>query len=105
VSQKPPISEGQISRQITDWLTLRRVLHYRNNTGGFGKAGHFYRFGAPGAGDIVCIVRGKHIEIEVKTASGIQSQRQFAWQKNLEAAGGIYLLVSSLDEVIEYFSR
>jgi hypothetical protein len=56
---------------------------------------HFYRFGALGLPDIVCVVDGPYVGIEVKAAKGKQSDHQ-----NLELAGGRYILAYSLGEVL-----
>jgi hypothetical protein len=41
------VKESDVQRQILDYHALKRVFHYRNNSGGFKDiAGHFYRFGA-----------------------------------------------------------
>lgn len=76
-------------------------LHYRNNSGGFRDTNrHFYRFGAIGSPDIVCVINGQSVGIEVKGPGGKQSDHQKQFQERLEAAGGRYILARSLDEVI-----
>jgi 5-methylcytosine-specific restriction endonuclease McrA len=62
--------------------------------------GHFYRFGAPGSPDIICVVDGRYVGIEVKALKGRQSDHQKEFQKNLEAAGK-YILAFDLDDVIK----
>jgi hypothetical protein len=50
-----------------EYLALKRVFHYRNNSGAFVDANkHLYRFGALGSPDIVCVIRGQYVGIEVK---------------------------------------
>ena len=94
--------EKYIQKQITDFLILQKIFFYRNNTGGFSREdGHFYRFGVVGAPDLILVIDGKYIGVEVKNKKGVQSPAQIVFQKALEAAGGIYLLVRSLDELIE----
>ena len=96
------MKEKDIQRQITDYLILQKIFFYRNNTGGFSREdGHFYRFGVVGSPDLVLVIKGKYIGVEVKTKIGRQSPAQLVFQKALEASGGIYLLVRSLDELIE----
>jgi len=97
------MKEVPIQRAILDYLTLKRIFHYRNNSGGFKDSNnHFYRFGALGSPDIICVIKGQFIGIEVKAPKGKQSDHQKEFQTNLEAAGGRYLLARSLDDVMNY---
>lgn len=97
------MKESDVQRQILDYLALKGVFHYRNNSGGFkDKTGHFYRFGALGSSDIVCVVAGQYVGIEVKGPKGKQSEYQKEFQKALEAAGGKYILARSLDDVTAF---
>ena len=98
------MKESEIQKQILDYLTLKRVFHYRNNSGAMqgehkGKK-WFMRFGALGSPDIIAVVGGQFIGIEVKAPKGKQSDHQKEFQKNLEAAGGRYILAYSLEDVI-----
>lgn len=58
------------------------------------------RYGLPGQADIAGVVRGRHVEIEVKTPTGRQSRQQVRWQRAIERAGGAYVLVRSVDEAL-----
>jgi hypothetical protein len=103
-SEKAPpyaLTEHQIQQQILDWLKLKRIFHYRQNSGGIKKGSRFVKFGAPGAPDIICVIKGAYVGIEVKRVNGMQSRQQFCFQKSLEKAGGYYYLVQSLDDVME----
>jgi hypothetical protein len=63
-------------------------------------SGRVIRFGLPGQADIGAIIDGRPVEIEVKTASGRQSQEQRNWQAAVERAGGIYILARSPDDAL-----
>lgn len=100
------MKESDIQRQILDYLALRRVFHYRNNSGAFkDTAGHFYRFGALGSPDIICVIAGQFVGIEVKAPKGKQSDHQKEFQNKLEAAGGSYVLAYSLDDVTDALAK
>lgn len=99
------MKESELQRQILDYLALKRIFHYRNNSGGFkDAAGHFYRFGALGSPDIICVIDGQYVGIEVKAPKGKQSDHQKEFQRKLEEAGGKYILAYSLDDVMNGFS-
>ena len=95
------MKESELQKSILQYLTLKRVFHYRNNSGAFKRDdGHFYRFGALGSPDIVCVIGGQYVGIEVKRPGGKQSEHQKEFQRNLETAGGKYLLAYSLSDVM-----
>jgi hypothetical protein len=69
--------EADVQRATLDYLTLKGIFHYRNNSGAFVDAQkHFYRFGVLGSPDIVCVVKGQYVGIEVKGSKGKQSDNQ-----------------------------
>ena len=100
--KKPKIGEKDIQRTILDWLTSQKIFHYRQNSGAFkDKKNHLYRFGTSGAPDIVCVIDGRYVGVEVKAKTGIQSDSQIAFQAKLEKGGGKYILAHSLEELKE----
>jgi VRR-NUC domain len=98
------VKESDIQRQILDYLRLKRIFHFRNNSGAFageykGKQ-RFFRFGAAGSPDIICVIAGQFVGIEVKAPKGRMSDHQKEFQEKLEAAGGKYILAYSLEDVL-----
>src|ERR1017187_9391474 len=93
-------TEKATQAAIVEWLTWKRIFHYRQNSGTFRtEAGGFYRMGVAGAPDIVAMVNGVYIGIEVKDTKGNQNANQIAFQRELEEAGGMYILATSIDDV------
>ena len=96
--------ESDIVAAILDYLNLKSIFNYRQNTGAFKtQSGGFYRFGSLGSPDIVCVEKGKYIGIEVKKKGGWQNPNQKEFEGRLRLAGGEYLLVHSLEEVAKRF--
>jgi hypothetical protein len=95
------LTEHEIQQQILDWLKLKRIFHYRQNSGGIKKGSHFVKFGAPGAPDIICVIKGQYVGLEIKRVNAHQSRQQFMFQGELEKAGGRYILARSLDDVMD----
>jgi hypothetical protein len=88
----------------TVYLALKHVFHYRNNSGAFKRDdGYFYRFGASGNPDIICVIKGQFVGIEVKAPKGKQSEHQKEFQRQLEQAGGKHILAYSLDDLGNIF--
>jgi hypothetical protein len=99
------MKESEVQRSILQYLAIKKVFHYRNNSGAIvstykGKE-RFMRFGALGSPDIICIIKGRFVGIEVKRPGGKQNPNQLQFQKDLEKAGGLYVLAYSLDDVIK----
>lgn len=97
------MKESDVQRAILDYLRLKRIFCYKNSTVGIYKraTGTYIPSQALGSPDIVCVINGQYVGIEVKAPGGRQSEHQKEFQRQLEAAGGRYILAYSLDEVLE----
>lgn len=99
-------TEKDTQRAILDYLALKGVFHWRNNTGTFKtERGGFYRFGAPGSPDIFAVMppSGQLLGIEVKDTKGRLNENQVGFRERLERVGGRYVLARSLDDVMPLF--
>ena len=99
------ISEKHIQKAILDYLAFKKIFHYRQNSGAFKteSGGYMRTASVSGLPDIVAIKDGLYIGLEVKTATGKQSKEQREIQNRITAAGGLYLVVRSLDDVRKIF--
>jgi hypothetical protein len=64
--------------------------------------------GQVGTADISATIQGRSVKIEVKceaTGDNKQSQGQIDYQKQIEAAGGVYLIVRTFQEFYNWFNR
>jgi len=93
------MKEADVQRQSLDYLALRGIFHYRNNSGAFRREdGHFYRFGAarqPGHH----LHHHRPIGIRSESAERKAKRAPERVSKNLERVGGHYILAYSLDDV------
>lgn len=94
-------TEKETQKAILGYLDIKRVFHWRNNTGSFKtERGGFYSFGTPGSPDIFAILPpGRIFGIEVKDTKGRLNENQVAFREKFQAAGGTYLVARSLDDV------
>jgi hypothetical protein len=98
------VTEGQLQDAIR--LALGRdpgVLLFRNNIGhAMMRHGHRVTFGVggPGGADLIGILDGKPLAVEVKTPTGRQSPEQRQFQQLWESRGGIYLMPRSVDQCL-----
>ena len=58
--------------------------------------------GTKGSADISATIRGRSVKIEIKQKDR-QSEVQKQYQESIERAGGIYIIVRSFDEFVEWF--
>ena len=95
------LREHEIQRQILEWLELKHIFHWRNNSGTLRKGRHYVKFGKKGSPDIFALVRGTLFGIELKAHDGFQSQVQKEFEVEFVKAGGVYLLCYSVEDVTQ----
>lgn len=84
--------ESKLKRALKDLLNERGAYWCAVAEGAYAK---------PGDPDIIVCYKGTFIGIEAKTYNGSQSQWQKLRERMITEAGGIYLIVKSLEDVIE----
>jgi hypothetical protein len=101
---KEPL-EKDIQKAILDFLEWQKNIYFfRAGAGavktirGNGSTGYF-KTGKKGLPDIILLINGYFIGLEVKRPSGVQSEAQKSAQDDIEVAGGKYFLVRSIDDV------
>jgi len=111
------MKEGDIVRACLDYLKLKKILAWRNQTGalvlGAGRDRRFMRQGMKGSADIIacvkvgpllntelnCVRLGQMWAIECKTDKGKQSPAQKEFEALVVASGGRYVVVRSVAEL------
>ena len=95
------MSEKQLQNAILRRFATRPDLRlWRANAGVARYRDRVVKFGVPGQADITGITAdGRRIEIEIKTATGRQSDQQKNYQAMIERFGGLYILARSVDDV------
>jgi hypothetical protein len=80
---------------------LRGVSAWRSNTGAARFGDRFVRFGVPGVADILGVLppSGRLLAVEVKGPGGRVRPSQRAFLDNVEAAGGLALVVRDVAEL------
>lgn len=83
-----------------------RGIAWRNNRGTQQIGGRWVRFGIDGQADISGVLRGgRRLEIEVKRPGQRQSPAQVAFQQAIEALGGLYVVATSVEDVVRGLAR
>jgi hypothetical protein len=97
--------ESDLVKACLQYLQLKRIFAFRNNTGAAAFAGpagrkRFVRFSTPGAADILGVLPGgKFLAVEVKRTGGKLTAAQAAFLDHVRAAGGLSLVVRSVDDL------
>lgn len=95
------MKEAEAQKAILQYLQLKKHFCWRNNTGAFkAEHGSFIRFGAKGSPDIMCIIDGNFVGLEIKGKDGRLSPDQIAFQEATHKAGGKYHILKSIDDAI-----
>lgn len=106
----PKVSEHLIQAACLEYLGYRGVFCYRNNSGAIpveaASGRRFIKFGTSGSPDIIAVIEGRFVGIEVKAAKGKLRPSQEAFRDQLTIRGkGIYIVVRSVDECKEEIER
>ena len=95
-----PLKEATVLRAVLEWLTVHKIFHFRVNTMGTPmSSGGFRPAPTVGIPDIIAVVEGRFVGIEVKSTNGKQSQRQKMFEGQCKKAGGEYFIVKSIDDL------
>jgi len=89
--------ENEITKQIFEYLNLCGVMAWRTNN--LAVKGRAFA-GRKGVPDILGILKGRFLGIEVKTDKGKQSEEQMMFENDCKGAGGLYILARNVDDVM-----
>ncbi len=103
VMRKHP-SESDIKRQICEFLSLNKILHwtvynggiYDRASGGYRRLTGSYR---KGVSDLLGIYKQRPLAIEVKSKYGVLSPFQQQFLLEFAEAGGIAIVAKSVEDV------
>ena len=80
-------------------ITLAIMRFLKSVPGCFCFKEHGGMYGTTGLPDIICCVNGRFVGLEVKTATGRLTKLQEVTLAKINAAGGLGVVVRSVDEV------
>jgi len=108
---KNVITESKLQSDIFLWFhntfpSQRQMLFHVNNKARNAIEGNkFKAMGVcKGISDLILILPGQVVFIELKTESGIQSPDQKIFQKKVESRGHRYMIIRSLEEFQAFIS-
>ena len=83
----------------------RYGLFWRNNSGAMKVGARFIRYGLVGSPDVIGIVNGQFVGLEVKREDGRQSEHQQEFERLSVKYGGRYAVVRSVREAIDSVAK
>lgn len=92
------ITESEVQTQIIDWLCLKQIFNWRQNTMGvYMGNGKFRPPPATGVSDVLGILpSGRFLAIEVKRPGGKPTPAQLEFIDNINANGGLGFVADNL---------
>jgi hypothetical protein len=89
-------------------LALGRVpglVLWRNNCGYDGDRRVRYGVGSPGGADLIGVLNGRFVAVEIKTPTGRQSPDQKRFAELVESKGGEYVILRSIEDAEAWVSQ
>jgi hypothetical protein len=91
--------ETVLEKDCCDWLSTRRIFHFRTHTG---KRPPAHR----GVSDLFGVLPGgRAFACEIKRPTGNIRPAQWVFLENVREAGGLAMVVTSVEELRDYFSE
>ena len=99
--------ENIVLKNCLDYLTVKNIFHYRNNTGAVKIGKRFVRFGYAGSSDIIGILPdGRFLAVECKREKcGVVSEVQKDFIKKIQENNGVACVVHSVEELAEVLKK
>ena len=92
--------EGRIVAEILEYLRLRGIYAWRNNSGAVRANGRMVQYGKVGSSDIIGIMPdGRFLAIECKTDSGSLSEAQRLFIDVINKSQGLAFVARSVEDV------
>ena len=94
-------TEAATLRACLDYLTLRRVYHWRANQGAIPCKGGYRRFtGLLGVSDVLgCLPGGRLLAVEVKSPTGRLRPAQAVFLDTVRTLGGLAIVARSVADL------
>ena len=107
----PKVSETAIVKECLDYLAIRKIFAWRNNSGATrpkradGTTG-FLRFGYVGSSDILGILPGgRFLAVECKAKGGKLSDAQQTFLTRITESGGLAIVAYSYADIFKAFKE
>jgi len=92
--------EGQVVRDCLDYLAIRQIMAWRNNSGS--THGGKVHFGRVGSSDIIGLLpSGRFLAVECKAGRGKLTPEQAQFQAEIRNNGGLAITAYRLGDLID----
>jgi len=73
--------------------------------GTIGSMSYIPTTGTKGSADISATVHGRSLKLEIKIGKDRQSDAQKAYEQSITSAGGVYLIVRTMDQFVQWWDE
>jgi hypothetical protein len=112
-----------LTRLVIKWIELHGFQAERINTTGrmidnrkvvtdvlgrkgtIGSMSYIPTTGTKGSADISATVHGRSLKLEIKIGKDRQSDAQKAYEQSITSAGGVYLIVRTMDQFVQWWDE
>jgi len=101
------LRENEIQRQILDYLKLRGIPAWRNQSGFVRIGSHYMHVGTTGSPDIVGVLpaSGRFLAVEVKAEGEKLTDVQSRFLLQLKLAGALVIVAMSIEDIEKELKR
>jgi hypothetical protein len=101
------VLENDVLQGCIEYLTIRGIYCWRNNTGAVKNGKRFIRFGFPGSSDIIGILPdGRFLAVECKREKGgVLSAMQKSFLSAIEKNNGVAIVANSVQKLAEELNK
>lgn len=101
-------AENDIQNAVCEWLKLKKIFFWRQNTGGvYDVSRQSFRkmpkYALKGVADIIALINHRAYFLEIKTKKGRQSPEQKEFEKNVKENGSFYYIIRGVDDLNSIF--
>lgn len=98
--------EGIVLHGVLDYLAIKGIYAWRNNTGAVKTETGFVRFGKRGSSDIIGILDdGRFLAIECKSKRGRTTPEQDEFIEDINSRGGVAFVAHDVGEAIKVINE
>ena len=81
------------------------VTDVLGSKGMIGSMSYIPTTGTKGSADVSAVVQGRSYKIEIKYGKDRQSDAQKAYEQSITSAGGVYLIVRTMDQFVQWWDE
>lgn len=102
------VIQDEIRKELGNPTKYPEIILWRNNSGQMiDQHGRrvVFGIGSPGGADLIGLFAGRFIALEIKSATGQQTEEQRRFEHLVTSKGGVYTVLRSVEEAVAFVER